>query len=293
MMHARLSLLPLCAVLAATSLPASVIAAPDDTMPTESDASEPADVPEVSQEEQARALRRDGEDRYFEGDYEGALQAFEDARALSAHSTDLFNIGRIHEEMGQLPEALARYEEFVAQPNVPLEERAAAAERIEVLRKLVHEEEPAPPPTTASVRPVGANPRDDVDYESDRRAQQRLRVAGITVAALGGAVAIAGGVGFGIVARRSSDKIDDLSEGRNPSRLSLSEAEDLEARGRDFETMQIAAMATGGVMVGAGVAMLVVAHRRRVRSERARSSLQTVAPFVSSRSLSLHAQWRF
>ena len=291
MMLARHSLLPLCAVLTATSLPVSAVAAPDAATTTESDDPESADAPDIHPEDQARARRRDGEDRYFEGDYEGALQAFEDAHELSPHPTDLFNIGRIHEEMGQLPEALARYEAFVAQPNVPLEERAAAAERIEVLRKLVHEDEPPPPPA-ASVQPVGADPRDDADIESERRGQRRLRVAGITVAALGGAVALGGGVGFGIVARRSSDKIDDLSEGRNPSRLSLSEAEDLEARGRDFETMQIAAMATGAVMVGAGVAMVIVAHRRRVRSERARN-LQTVSPFVSSGSLSLHAQWRF
>jgi tetratricopeptide (TPR) repeat protein len=292
MMHLRNSLLPTCALLVGILLPGASAAAPQDAAAVEPTEPEEATPAEVSDEERARALRKEGEDLYFGGDYEGALRAFEDAQALSAHSTDLFNIGRIHEEMGQLPEALARYEEFVAQPNVPLEERAAAAERIEVLRKLVHKDDP-PPPVSTSVRPVGSDPRDDMAFEAEQRAQRRLRVAGITVAALGGAVAVGGGVGFGIVARRSSDKIDDLSDGRNPSRLSLSEAEDLEARGRDFETMQIAAMATGGVMVGAGVAMLIVAHRRRARFERARGNLQTVSPFVSSQSLSLHARWRF
>jgi len=79
-----------------------------------------------SNADKAKELRATAEECFFEEDYEGALEAFSAAMELSPHSTDLFNMGRIHEEMGELPEALLRYEQFVTQPRIPLEERAAA-----------------------------------------------------------------------------------------------------------------------------------------------------------------------
>ncbi|MGH1346224.1 MAG: tetratricopeptide repeat protein [Nannocystales bacterium] len=251
---------------------------------------------EVSDSGRAQALRRVAEDRFFEEDYEGALEAFSEAMELSPHSTDLFNMGRIHEEMGDLPEALQRYEQFVSQPRIPLEERAAAADRIEVLRKLVKDEEPA---STADSGDAAAAARADEladrAYRDERRAQTRLLSAGAAVAALGAAVGVGGGVGFGIVARRNSDKIDDLSAGQNPGRLTLREAEDLEARGRDFETMQIAAMATGGAMLTAGVVMIIVAQERRSKADRARgrTSRRSISPVLSSRTVGVRARWSF
>ncbi len=267
----------LCAVLAAAP-----VTTPEPVEPTSP--SEP-----VTDEARARELRRQAEDLYFAEDFAGALTAFEQAMKLSPHPTDLFNIGRIHEEMGQLPQALEHYEEFVEQPRIPLNERAAAAERIEVLRKLVAEPEPEPPPP--SISPVAADPFADQAYEDEQRAQRRLRAAGITLAVLGGAVAVGGGLGFGLAARRSSDRIDDLSSGENPGRLSLEEAEDLEARGRDFETVQVAAMVTGGALAVAGVTMIALARRRATSSRNAR--LQALGPALGASSVSLRAQWSF
>ncbi|MGH1341417.1 MAG: hypothetical protein ACRBN8_07700 [Nannocystales bacterium] len=244
-----------------------------------------------SDADKAKELRATAEECFFEEDYEGALEAFSAAMELSPHSTDLFNMGRIHEEMGELPEALLRYEQFVTQPRIPLEERAAAADRIEVLRKLVQEDAPDSP--TASARPDGMDTRADRDYEAQRRGQTRLFAAGVTLAGLGGALAVGGGVGFGIVARRNSDRIDDLSAGQNPGRLTLREAEDLEARGRDFEAMQVAAIATGGVLAGVGAIMAVIARRRLDRTERNYAQLRSISPVFSSQTLALQARWSF
>ncbi len=235
-------------------------------------------------------LRELAEQRYFEEDFAGALEAFERAAELAPHPTDLFNMGRIREEMGELEPALRLYEEFVSQPQIPLEERAAAAERIEVLRKVVKPATPAqsdnPPPRRAD---GGANE----DRGPEPEEHRALVISGITLSALGAAIAVGGGAGFGIAARRNSDRVDDLSGGQNPNRLTLREAEDLEAQGRDFEVLQIVSLVTGATIATLGTALLVTGLRRRAKSRRGTAHLKMVAPALSTRSLGLQTSWRF
>ncbi len=277
---------------AGTTLPQSAGATvqPDDDV---SSASEPASTdppPSDADADEAMGLRELAEQRFFEEDFAGALRAFEQASELAPHPTDLFNMGRIREEMGELEPALRLYEEFVSQPQVPLEERAAAAERIEVLRKLV---EPVDPDqSNEAPRPMPAQ-GDTSDRGPVPEQHRALVVSGITLSALGAAIAIGGGVGFGIAARRNSDRVADLSDGQNPDRLTLREAEDLEARGRDFETLQIVSLVTGATVTTLGAALLVTGLRRRAKSRRQSVRLETVAPALSTRSLGLQTSWRF
>lgn len=256
-------------------------AAPADTVPADS-----------ATHEEAMRLRDLAEQRFFENDFEGALEAFEQAAALEPHPTDVYNMGRIREEMGELEAALALYEAFVSQPKVPLEERAAAAERIELLREVVEKVSPAE--EDASEPEPTPEPRQG--EFSDRAlddGHRKLVVTGATLVGLGAAVAIGGGVGFGIAARRSSDKIQDLSDGQNPSRLTLEEAENLEARGRDFETLQITSWVTGGVAVAIGTTLLAVGLHRRNRDRRRTARLEAIAPALTQRSFGLQTSWKF
>lgn len=270
--------------------PLEAVAAPEP----EPDTSLSAD--DASRQEDARRLRAEAEERFFATDYDGALSAFQRAYELAPHPTDLFNMGRIHEEKGELAAALARYEEFVTQPRIRLEERAAAAERIKVLRMLVEDEarddrrlvrerkdERAPAPEDPA--------QDDLSGPRDSTAVGRpLLVSGVVLTSIGAALALGGGLSFGLLARRDSDRIDALGEGQNPGRLSLSEAENLHARGRDFETLQIASLAAGVTLAGVGTGLLVAGI---VRRHRAQTRLEAVVPGVTPHMAGLQAQWRF
>ena len=251
-------------------------AAPTQTQ-TEAEDTKPAD--------RAAALRKQAEQKYFDDDFEGALADFERAFELSPHPTDLFNMGRIHEEKGELVLAVQRYEQFVEQPRIPLEERALVAERLEVLRVLVAEQNPAPSPPPP--RPTREDSRDRTTMTDDPRSKSAkpLVISGATLAGVGAAVALAGGLGFGLAARRDSRRIDRLGDGSNPERLGLSEAENLDARGRDLEALQIASVAAGAALVVLGTALLTTGLVRRRSAAR---HANTVAHVIG-----LRTPWRF
>lgn len=243
-----------------------------------------------SAQQEAAALRKRAEERYFADDHAGALADFARAWELAPHPTDLFNMGRIHEEMGDLEDAVARYEQFVEQPRIPLEERKLVAERLEVLRVLVAKQQPAAaPPPLPRMDAAGRDAMSDGGAEDRRMRQTRPLVAsGASLLGLGAAIAIAGGLGFGLTARRASDRVDALGNGRNPERLDLTEAENLDARGKDLEALQIASLATGGVMIAIGAALLGTGLARRRAGVR-----HSVSAAVSARSVGVTTRWRF
>ena len=78
-----------------------------------------------------------GNEFYKAGELEKALVEFEAAYALKPNPKLLFNIGLIYERLGKLKEALDHYDRFVVAPDVPLELRGKASERIAVLRPIV------------------------------------------------------------------------------------------------------------------------------------------------------------
>lgn len=270
-------------VAAATALALALAPAPARAVePDAADSSAPAD--DGTPADRAAALRKQAEQKYFDDDFQGALEDFAAAWELSPHPTDLFNMGRIHEEKGELVDAVRRYEQFVEQPRIPLEERALVAERLEVLRVLVAEQTaPSPPPP----RPTTTGPADRTTMTDDPRAKsvRPLVISGSTLAGVGAAIALAGGLGFGLAARRDSRRIDRLGDGSNPERLGLAEAEDLDARGRDLESLQIASVAAGAALVVLGTALLATGLVRR----RAAARHDNVTAHV----LGLRSPWRF
>ncbi|MEM9453968.1 MAG: hypothetical protein AAGF11_07300 [Myxococcota bacterium] len=258
-----------------------------------------ASVPTPSDEDRQKAqkLRTDAQRRFAAQDYEGAIEAFEGAHALAPDPTDLFNIGRVYEEQGDLARALTYYERFSREPRLELGERQAAAERIEVLRVLV--EPPSSPPAHKSVSDPGPGPtrRSDSAIDSpaapptddrSRRAVSPLVVGGSALLGAGAAVAIAGGVGFGVSARRVGETIDSLDEGSNPDRLSLAQAEDQHARGQNLEALQITFIVTGAAVAAAGAGLLTAGLLKQRRAR-----LQALAPTLSPSMVALHAAWRF
>lgn len=240
----------------------------------------------VADREEAQALRTRAEEAFFAGDYDEAIVAFKEAHELSSHATDLFNLGRVHEEKGDLADALEYYEAFAALPRLSLEQRAAAAERIEVLRKIVDR-----PDEVDDRRPLEApppQPARDPRYDQLRDPTRALIITGGALAGVGAALAIGGGVGFGLWARRSGERVTVLSSGQNPDRLKLSDAEDLHTQGRNAEALQITFIATGGALAVIGGSLLATGLIKR-RNAR----LTAVAPSASPTALGATAHWRF
>lgn len=82
----------------------------------------------------ARDLDRRAEEAFREGDHARALELMEAAQALAPATSRLYNMGVLHQRLGQDGEAIELFEEFVEAPDAPDERRERARERIEELR---------------------------------------------------------------------------------------------------------------------------------------------------------------
>ena len=94
----------------------------------------------TTQAEDARDRARDaftqGQELYRSGDYAGALAAFQGAQALQPSPATEYNIGRCHERLGQLSEAVAAYESYLSQaPDAP--DHDALAGHVAELRRQI------------------------------------------------------------------------------------------------------------------------------------------------------------
>jgi len=179
--------------------------------PSETETAEPESLPPPQVSAEVQALIEDAARRFDSGDHAGAIEAFEAAYALDPDPNFLYNIGRIHEEAGDLENAIHYYRDFARKPSVPLELRRQALERIQVLRAVVEETQESPtvaepPPPTAtptSQPPASPNPAPPVERSRQDLPSRRMQWAGVGLLAVGGAVGIAAGVLGGLAFRDS------------------------------------------------------------------------------------------
>ncbi len=168
-------------------------------------------------EGEARRLFREGDRRYSEGDYEGAVTAFERAYALSGKEALKYNMANAYERLGRYEEALRALRDYL--PHARPEERAAVQRRIEKLQQRVDEQlakekqneakPSAPAASDASVNPGSAQSA-TADVPPD--GGQKPPVLGYV--ALGvGAIGLGVGTFFGLKALSAkSDAEDDCAE---------------------------------------------------------------------------------
>ena len=232
--------------------------------PSEDGADSPGDA-----FEQAEALRQEALEAYNAGDLETTLDKFKAAYEIDPSPAFLFNIGRVYEEMGELELALEYYEKFARQPRLRLEEREQAAERIEVLRKLVGPGDGDPPPSDDPPPVEDDEPKATPNGEDEPPVGESrpLIIAGASLLGVGAALALGGGLGLGFAARDRSDRVDEITPGNNPEGLTLSEVEDLDAQGRTLEFWQIATAAAGGAIAVTGGVLLGVGLSRRSKAK--------------------------
>lgn len=154
---------------------------------------------------------------YDEKRYDDAVASFEAAYALDKDPNFLFNIGRVHEEAGNLEEALAYYRRFVAEPGVALESREEAVEHIKVLQETLDVMAPdETPEEPAEPAPVQEGPEPEpapapAEPTSDRKPGVAARNTGFVLLGVGGAAGIAGGI-LGGVARADATTLANTDD---------------------------------------------------------------------------------
>lgn len=256
---------PSTSLVVVTAVAVALAPAVTEAAPSEGGAGSPDDA-----FERAEALRKQAIEAYSAGDLETTLEKFKAAYDVDPSPAFLFNIGRVYEEMGELELALEYYEKFARQPRLRLEEREQAAERIEVLRKLVGPGDGEPPPVGDDAPPVeddqpaATPPGED---EAPVGESRPLIIAGASLLGVGAALALGGGLGLGFAARDRSNRVDEITPGNNPEGLTLSEVEDLDAQGRTLESWQIATAAAGGAIAITGGVLLGVGLSRRSKAK--------------------------
>jgi tetratricopeptide (TPR) repeat protein len=119
--------------------------------------------------ERARAEFAQGQELYRTGDYAGALAAFQNAQETQPSPAAEYNIGRCYERLGQLPEAVAAYERYLAAaPEAP--DQAALGEHVAELRRQM----PAEARLSVSVEPSGATVSVDQASAEPAPVEKRL-----------------------------------------------------------------------------------------------------------------------
>ena len=264
---------------------ASAVAAPQSS--PERDAEGHSDNSEEAEDHRLAAIKA-----FEAGDLDLAITEFEAARALDPDPAYIFNIGRVYEEKGDLARALELYEEFVRAPRVELEEREAAQERAARLKKILEppqQDDGTQPEDPAEQPAVVETPRRSSDNVRDASSRP-LIISGSVLLSLGAAVAIGGGVGFGLAGSQIADDVDQVRDG-NPQGRTLTEVEDLDARGRSANMWQIITASAGGAVAVVGAALLAVGLSRRAKAKRAAALTPTGTVWASGGGVGLRGRF--
>jgi tetratricopeptide (TPR) repeat protein len=247
-------------------------AAPAETPPVEGSPTETA--PEDEPIQRAMAAYERGKQNYNLAQYEAALADFTEAASLYASPDFQYNIGLCYEKLGKYDEAIRAFSAYLRakpdaedRPNVEnriqmLEQELAEQERraeeeaeaqAEAARRAQAERDAQPPVTTTDEPPP-------VD------TGRPLIIAGVALAGSGVAVALAGGIALGVLARDRSKAVDAVQTGGNPHGLTFAQTQALEREGKRFEAIQIGLAAGGAVVAVTGAVLLALGLRKRERA---------------------------
>lgn len=198
--------------------------------------------------EETEAAARDafhrGDRMYLEGDYEGAVVAFEQAYSLSGRIEMLFNLANAHERLGNYSEASVALRGYI--PHSPEADRPALERRLERFEAMAKKRRDDTEETVRTVKELQENPR----------PFPVKRAVGIGLVTLGGA-AIITGTGFAISAGAARSDLSDLCQKEGSSRLCPAEAEQTLMRDKTHSLIADVSWATGAVLAAVGVYLVV------------------------------------
>ena len=223
---------------------------------------------DASGPDKARAaeLVKKSVEAYRQGDFKQAIALLDEAYAIDPQPVLTYNRARAQEGLGNVDDAIAGYEQYLAQePAAP--DRGAIEQRLVTLRRQRDERatlekerdarRDAPVPNNvAPPPPPAAAPPPDAPLAS-RHSVFPYVVAG------GGVVAVAVGGVLGAVALSRNDAAASEPVQRN--------AIDLKDQAHGLATASTAAFIVGGVLVAAGVTWWVIDHGVFSKQSRAAS----------------------
>jgi len=231
-------------------------------------APEPSDE---TDEAKADRLLSEGAAAFEAGELEDAIFLFVQSYELDPKPNLIFNIGRVHEELGNLESAAEFYDKFVVLPGVDLESRRFAVERLEVVRQVLERSKPKPVETPEDTE--SSDSKAEIIIESDTLPPivqpesfapepekkppliRGLRIGGAVTAGMGVAALIAGAVLGDICAKRvAAADAEPLVPLANELRLSA----------RPYALAADSLFIAGGVLAAAGVTMVGVSFSKRL-----------------------------
>lgn len=238
--------------------------------------------------DRAMAAFARGSDNYNRAMYQQALSDFLEAATLYASPDFQYNIALCYEKLDKPEEAIGAFETYLkTKRDVP--DRANVEDRIRRLRAEVERRAGQPDVPPPRVEPAPTT----TDAPATDGKARTLVIAGAVVAGVGAAVALGGGLGLGIAAKRRSDDLQAVQDGGNPDGLSFDQARALEDEGKGLELGQIVTVAIGGAIAVGGVAILAVGLSRKKKKAAAPGPAATLAPGLGRTSFGLSLSGRF
>jgi len=110
-------------------------------------------------ETQAVAFHQQGLELYEAGDYAGAVEQFLHAQELVPAPSNVFNLSRCYEQLGDVPRAMELLEQYVADPSLEPERRARGQQELARLMRAGGEVEVTTEPPGAQLL-VDGRPQD-------------------------------------------------------------------------------------------------------------------------------------
>lgn len=189
------------------------------------------------------SLTEQASEAYNSGDYDEAVRLFQKAYDLRPVSNILYNIGRIHEDAGNIDQAIEYYDKFVVAPNVEQVSRRDALDRLKTLREVKAMRDGESETETE----VADTPQPDPQPEPEPEPNT-ARALGWVFLGVGGASLITSGV-FALLTQSQFDKFE--------AAMDLESRRSAASAGRTNAVVSDALLVTGAVSAVVGIVFLV------------------------------------
>ncbi len=226
-------------------------------------------IQEPTDDDAYEALTEEAGLRYEKKEYAASIALFERAYEIRPEPNILFNVGRIHEEAGNLEDAVGYYERFIQDTSADYDARQAALKRLTLLRELIRldpEKNPPPPeqpppeqpppeqPPPEQTPPDQTQPSQPVDDDPRAPDPRKLRIVGYSLLGVGALSLIGGGIAAGI-ARNKHGQLDNASP-------DIAMRRQLEAEGINAARAADGMFIAGSILAASGVVILLLPQSR-------------------------------
>jgi tetratricopeptide (TPR) repeat protein len=258
----KLSLRGLASLLCAALVlpPVHAEAAPPKSQPEAEPEAEDEAPPEDPNYERAVEAYRRGTELYNEAKFEEALEAFQEAATLYASPDFQFNIAKCYERLNKYEDAIRSYELYLRTAE-DSGDRAVIEASIADLKRRIEERDAAEAEANKNPEPVDTGPK--------KPPGRALVITGGALLGIGAAVALGGGLGFGIPVSSANGKLGDVAGG-NPDGLTFAEADELANKAQMNQTLELVMIGVGGALVVTGAALLGVGMSKKKKANTAR-----------------------